>query len=61
MFRSGASVFVGENVTTTKPIGEVVVEEGGNLRILYTNQVVLEAGFEVSNKVSFEAIVSQCK
>ena len=47
MFRSGASVFVGENVTTTKPIGEVVVEEGGNLRILYTNQVILDAGFSV--------------
>lgn len=47
MFRSGTSVFVGENVTTTKPIGEVVVEEGGNLRILYTNQVVLDAGFSV--------------
>ena len=50
---AGRNIFVGNNVTTNKPSGNVLINNGSNV-IFDCKGIVLDAGFECASGASFE-------
>ncbi len=50
----GKNIYVGSNVTTTKPQGDVLITNNANVIFDAAEDVVLDAGFECEIGASFE-------
>ena len=47
--RIGGNIYAGHNVTTQKPQGDVIIQNGATLKLKAQNNVYLENGFKVEN------------
>lgn len=47
--RIGGNIYAGHNVTTQKPQGDVIIQNGATLKLKAQKEVFLENGFEVEN------------
>lgn len=51
---AGVNIYVGRNVTTSKPQGDVIINNNANVVFDATGDVIFEAGFECAIGASFE-------
>lgn len=53
---SGRNIYVGNNVTTTKPVGNVITTNNANVIFDASGEVFFEPGFECESGSAFEVI-----